>query len=63
VTAVSVLLAATGCVAVPERNTSQLLSRSAVTVAGGQAVVKRYNEINNKANQARDEKLSETIEC
>jgi hypothetical protein len=62
VTAVSVLLAATGCVAVPERNTSQSLSRPAVTVVGGQAVIKRYNEINNKANQARDEKLSETIE-
>jgi hypothetical protein len=61
-TAASVLLAATGCVAVPERNTSQSLSRPAVTIAGGQAVVKRYNEINNKANQARDEKLSETIE-
>jgi hypothetical protein len=61
-TAASVLLAATGCVAVPERNTNQSLSRPAVTIAGGQAVVKRYNEINNKANQARDEKLSETIE-
>jgi hypothetical protein len=60
--AASVLLAATGCVAVPVRNTSQSLSRPAVTIADGQAVVKRYNEINNKANQARDEKLSETIE-
>jgi hypothetical protein len=47
---------------VPERNTSQSLSRPAVTIADGQAVVKRYNEINNRANQARDEKLSATIE-
>jgi hypothetical protein len=61
-TAASVLLAATGCVAVPERNTGQSQSRPAVTIPGGQAVVKKYNEINNKANQARDEKLSETIE-
>lgn len=61
-TAASVLLASTGCVAIPERNTSQSLSRPAVTISGGQAVIKRYNAINNKANQARDEKLSETIE-
>jgi hypothetical protein len=58
----SLLLMATGCVAVPEKNTSQGATRPAVTLADGQAVVKRYNEINNKANQARDPKLSETIE-
>jgi hypothetical protein len=56
------LLAATGCVAMPEKNTSQSLSRPAVTLADGKTVVERYNEVNNKANQARDAKLSETIE-
>ncbi|WP_132191612.1 MULTISPECIES: hypothetical protein [Kribbella] len=61
-TGVVLLLAATGCVAVPEKNTSQSLSRPAVTLADGKAVVERYNEVNNKANQARDAKLSETIE-
>jgi hypothetical protein len=47
---------------VPEKNTSHPVTRAAVTVADGQAVVKRYNELNNKANQTRDAKLSETIE-
>ena len=56
------LLTATGCVGVPEKNTSHPVTRVAVTVADGQAVVKRYNELNNKANQTRDAKLSETIE-
>jgi hypothetical protein len=61
-TGIAVLLVATGCVAVPAKNTSHPVSRVAVTVADGQAVVKRYNELNNKANQTRDARLSETIE-
>ncbi|TDU90160.1 hypothetical protein EV138_3744 [Kribbella voronezhensis] len=56
------LLVATGCVAVPVKNTSASTSRPAVTVADGQAVVARYNELNNQANQARDPKRSEAIE-
>ncbi|GAA1566665.1 hypothetical protein GCM10009789_20230 [Kribbella sancticallisti] len=59
----SLLLVATGCVAVPEKNAgSQAMTRPAVALADGQAVVKRYNEVNNQANQARNAKLSETIE-
>jgi hypothetical protein len=59
----ALLLVATGCVAVPVKNTSaSTASRPAVTVADGQAVVARYNDLNNKANQARDPKVSETIE-
>jgi len=62
-TGVSLLLVATGCASVPPKNVShEEVSRPAVTVADGQAVVKRYNDINNKANATRDEKLSETIE-
>ncbi|QNE19620.1 hypothetical protein F1D05_18995 [Kribbella qitaiheensis] len=61
--ATALLLVATGCVAVPVKNTSATTtSRPAVTVADGQAVVARYNDLNNKANQARDPKLSEAIE-
>lgn len=57
------LLVATGCVAVPVKNTSApITSRPAVTVADGQAVVTRYNDLNNKANKARDPKVSQTIE-
>lgn len=58
-----VLLVATGCVAVPPKNTSQQVStRPAVTLADGQAVIKKYNEVNNRANLTRDAKLAETIE-
>jgi hypothetical protein len=60
---ITLLLVATGCASVPAKNVKTAASsRPAVTVADGQAVVKRYNEVNNKANQARDAKLSETIE-
>ncbi|ADB35818.1 hypothetical protein Kfla_6827 [Kribbella flavida DSM 17836] len=59
-----VLLTATGCVAMPVRNSAAApFTRAAVTVADGQAVVKRYNEVNNKANQARDAQLAATIEA
>jgi hypothetical protein len=37
-------------------------SRPAVTLADAQAVVQRYNQLNNQANQTRDAKLSATIE-
>jgi hypothetical protein len=58
------LLTATGCVAIPQENTSSgPVTRAAVTVADGLAAVQKYNELNNRANQARDAKLSETIEA
>jgi hypothetical protein len=38
-------------------------TRPAVTLADAQAVVARYNQVNNQANQARDAKLAETIEA
>ncbi|MGC4937142.1 hypothetical protein [Kribbella sp. DT2] len=58
------LLTATGCVAVPQENTSSgPVTRPAVTVAGGLAVVQKYNDVNNQANLARNAKLSETIEA
>jgi hypothetical protein len=61
--ATGLLLVATGCAAVPVKNTGQEVStRPAVTLADGQAVIKKYNEINNRANLTRDAKLSETIE-
>jgi hypothetical protein len=61
--ATALLLVTTGCVAVPVKNSSyQVTTKPAVTLADGQAVVKRYNEINNRANLTRDAKLSETIE-
>ncbi|WP_026163109.1 hypothetical protein [Kribbella catacumbae] len=61
--ATALLLVATGCAAIPPKNTSQQVStRPAVTLADGQAVIKKYNELNNKANLTRDAKLSETIE-
>ncbi|GAB3828271.1 hypothetical protein [Kribbella italica] len=57
------LLTATGCVAVPQENTSSgPFTRAAVTVAGGLAVVEKYNDLNNQANQARNPKLAEAIE-
>lgn len=61
--ATALMLVATGCAAVPVKNTSQEVStRPAVALADGLAVVKKYNEINNRANLTRDAKLSETIE-
>jgi hypothetical protein len=58
------LLTATGCVAVPQQNTTTgPVTRAAVTVADGLAVVQKYNALNNQANQARDPKLSEAIEA
>jgi hypothetical protein len=58
----SVMLAATGCVAVPKENTVDTLSRPAVSAEAGRAVVKRYNEVNNKANSRRDYSLIGSVE-
>lgn len=58
----SLILVASGCVAVPQKNTDPPYHRPAVTSAVGRAVVARYCELNNKANASRDEKLTATIE-
>jgi hypothetical protein len=58
----TVALMASGCVAVPEHNTVDSLTRPAISPEPGQAVIKRYNTVNDTANQRRDEKLIETIE-
>ncbi|MGW6283071.1 hypothetical protein [Kribbella sp. NPDC055071] len=60
----AMLLTTTSCGLLPAKNTAEASeSRPAVTLAEGQAVVSRYNELNNKANQTRDAKLSSTIEA
>ncbi|NIK55772.1 hypothetical protein [Kribbella shirazensis] len=59
----ALLLTTTSCGLMPPKNTLTADdSRPAVTLADAQAVVQRYNEINNRANQTRDAKLAETIE-
>jgi hypothetical protein len=47
----------------PPKNTMTAAdSRPAVTLADAQAVVQRYNQLNNQANKTRDGKLAATIE-
>ncbi|WP_410786525.1 hypothetical protein [Kribbella sp. C-35] len=59
----AMLLTATSCGLMPPKNTMTAAdSRPAVTLADAQAVVQRYNQLNNQANKTRDGKLSETIE-
>lgn len=59
----ALLLTATSCGLVPPKNTMTAAdSRPAVTLADAQAVVQRYNQLNNQANKARDGKLAATIE-
>jgi hypothetical protein len=59
----AVLLAlVSGCVAVPEQNTVDKLTRPAISNEGGVAQIKHYNEVNNAANRKRDDKLIGTIE-
>ncbi|MET9275586.1 hypothetical protein [Kribbella sp. NPDC003557] len=59
----ALLLTATSCGLVPPKNTLTAAdSRPAVTLADAQAVVQRYNQLNNQANRTRDAKLSATIE-
>jgi hypothetical protein len=60
----AMLLTTTSCALLPAKNTAELTeTRPAVTLADAQAVVRRYNDLNNKANQTRDPKLSESIEA
>ncbi|MET9313619.1 hypothetical protein ABZX12_17495 [Kribbella sp. NPDC003505] len=59
----ALLLTATSCSLVPPKNTLTAAdSRPAVTLADAQAVVQRYNQLNNQANRTRDAKLAATIE-
>ncbi len=59
----AMLLTATSCGLMPPKNTITAEdSRPAVTLADAQAVVQRYNQLNNQANKTRDGKLSATIE-
>jgi hypothetical protein len=60
----AMLLTTTSCGLLPAKNTAEASeSRPAVTLADAQAVIQRYNDLNNKANQTRDAKLSSTIEA
>ncbi|MFI5691186.1 hypothetical protein ACIA58_05065 [Kribbella sp. NPDC051586] len=59
----ALLLTTTSCGLMPPKNSLTAPdSRPAVTLADAQAVVQRYNQLNNQANQTRDAKLSATIE-
>jgi hypothetical protein len=59
----ALLLTTTSCALLPAENSMVgAETRPAVALADAQAVVQRYNELNNQANQARDAKLAETIE-
>jgi hypothetical protein len=53
---------ATACVAVPVEDTVTSLTRSAVSDEAGQAVVRRYIDVNNKASTRRDDVLIGTVE-
>jgi hypothetical protein len=60
----ALLLTTTSCGLLPARNSEAAPeSRPAVTLADAQTVVQHYNQINNRANQARDANLSATIEA
>ncbi|WP_134115975.1 hypothetical protein [Kribbella kalugense] len=52
----------TGCSAIPEPNSVKVLTRPAITDAAAVAVIKHYNDVNNKANSTRNSKLIATIE-
>ncbi|MBP2353542.1 hypothetical protein JOF29_004652 [Kribbella aluminosa] len=59
----ALLLTATSCGLLPPKNSLTVPdARPAVTLADAQAVVQRYNQLNNQANRTRDAKISATIE-
>jgi hypothetical protein len=59
----ALLLTATSCGVMPPKNSMTAPdARPAVTLADAQAVIVHYNDVNNKANESRDPRLSETIE-
>lgn len=57
-----VLALATGCSAIPATDTVDALTRPAITADSATAVIKHYNDVNNAANKARNDKLIATIE-
>jgi hypothetical protein len=60
----ALLLTTTSCGLLPAKNSLVASdTRPAVTLADAQAVVAKYNQLNNRANANRDAKLSETIEA
>jgi hypothetical protein len=60
----ALLLTTTSCGLLPAKNSAAApATRPAVTLADAQAVVTRYNKVNNQANQTRDARLAETIEA
>ncbi|MFI6833196.1 hypothetical protein ACIBG5_39200 [Kribbella sp. NPDC050241] len=60
----ALLLTTTSCSLLPAKNSIVASdTRPAVTLADAQAVVAKYNQLNNRANANRDAKLSETIEA
>ncbi|WP_427887593.1 hypothetical protein ACQHIV_32040 [Kribbella sp. GL6] len=59
----ALLLTTTSCGLLPPKNSLTVPdARPAVTLADAQAVVQRYNQLNNQANRTRDGKISATIE-
>ncbi|HET6742333.1 MAG TPA: hypothetical protein VFH76_25490 [Kribbella sp.] len=52
----------TGCAAVPPANTVKSLTRPAIDNSAAAAVIKHYNEVNNKANSTRNKNLIATVE-
>jgi len=60
----ALLLTTTSCGLLPAKNSEAAPeTRPAVTLADAQAVVQRYNQLNNQANKARDAKVAELIEA
>jgi hypothetical protein len=60
----ALLLTTTSCALLPAKNSAAAPdTRPAVTLADARAVLQRYNQLNNQANQTRDAKLAATIEA
>jgi uncharacterized membrane protein len=59
---VVVALATSGCSAIPAQDTVEKLTRPAITNDAAVALIKHYNEVNNKANSLRDDKLIGSVE-
>ncbi|WP_241996607.1 hypothetical protein [Kribbella antiqua] len=58
----AVLALVSGCSAIPKSDTVDALTRPAVTDDAAVALIKHYNEINNKANSTRSNTLIATVE-
>jgi hypothetical protein len=62
VAATAVLALVSGCSAIPKPDTVDALTRPAITDDAAVALIKHYNEINNKANSTRSDTLIATVE-